>query len=272
MEELLTVHPLSFMPITTSHKEHGDEIIIPQRILQTWMEQYPPGAPLLATVTNPDNDAVRTVCIGSGLPEGISQGTERCAYMPAWIMDHLGVQGGGVLSITPVLTELPLATKLTIRPLDNAAYHTDLRAAVEAYLDMFHILEPNTTLSVPLEELGGYEVMVFIETTEPSALVRLGGEVIIEFCEPEGGIPELDESVSPSHQAEELDKADEPEATAATESVIEYPSVNPVVIPVQTLTTDEKELIRLARLKKFGGHLASAESPSGSVPQTSGST
>jgi hypothetical protein len=269
MEELLTVHPLSFVPLSTSHKEHGDEIIIPQRILQAWMDQYPPGLPLLATVTNPDNDAVRTVCIGSGLPEGISQGTERCAYMPAWIMDHLGVQGGGVLSMTPVLTELPLATKLTIRPLDNAAYHTDLRAAVEAYLDMFHILEPNTTLSVSLEELGGYEVMVFVETTEPANLVRLGGEVIIEFCEPEGGIPELDESVSPSHQVEEPAPAPEPSPELA-------PSVNPVVlpvvIPVQPLTTDEKELIRLARLKKFGGHLVSAESPSGSVPQTSGST
>ena len=259
MEELLTVHPLSFVPISTSHKEHGDEIIIPQRILQAWIERYPPGLPLLATVTNPDNEIVRTVCIGSGLPEGVSQGTERCAYMPAWIMDHLGIQGGGVVSVTPVLTELPLATKLTIRPLDNAAYHTDLRAAVEAYLDMFHILEPNTTLSVPLEDLGGYEVMVFIETVEPAAVVRLGGEVIIEFCEPEGGIPELEPEPAP-------EPAPEPE-----------PSVNPVVIPpivtpVQPLSTDEKELIRLARLKKFGGHLSSAESLSGSVPQTSGST
>ena len=257
MEELLTVHPLSFVPISTSHKEHGDEIIIPQRILQAWIERYPPGLPLLATVTNPDNEIIRTVCIGSGLPEGVSQGTERCAYMPAWIMDHLGIQGGGVVSVTPVLTELPLATKLTIRPLDNAAYHTDLRAAVEAYLDMFHILEPNTTLSVPLEDLGGYEVMVFIETVEPAAVVRLGGEVIIEFCEPEGGIPELEPEPAP-----------EPEPDP-----IKYPSVNPIIItPVQPLSTDEKELIRLARLKKFGGHLTSAESPSGSVPQTSGST
>jgi hypothetical protein len=254
MEELLTVHPLSFVPITTSHKEHGDEIVIPQRILQAWMEQYPPGAPLLAAVTNPDNEIVRTVCIGSGLPEGISQGTEKCAYMPAWIMDHLGVQGGGLLSMTPILTELPFATKITIRPLDNAAYHTDLRAAVEAYLDMFHILEPNTTLSVPLEELGGYEVMVFVETVEPAALVRLGGEVIIEFCEPEGGIPELE-------------PAPVPVPVPAPE-----PSVNPIVSPFQPLSVDEKELIRLARLKKFGAHLSSAESPSGTVPQTSGST
>jgi hypothetical protein len=264
MEELLIIHPLSFVPVSTSHKEHGDEIIIPQRILQTWMDQYPPGLPLLAKVTNPDNDIVRTVCIGSGLPSEISQGTERSAYMPAWIMDHLGVSGGGLVSITPVLTELPLATKLTIRPLDNAAYHTDLRAAVEAYLDMFHILEPNTTLSVPLEELGGYEVMVFVEAVEPAAVVRLGGEVIIEFCEPEGGIPELEPELEP-----------EPEPTVATTvatATVEYPSINPVVTPVQPLTTDEKELIRLARLKKFGGHLSSAESPSGSVPQTSGST
>jgi len=267
MEELLTVHPLSFAPVSTSHKEHGDEIIIPQRILQAWMDRYPPGLPLLARVTNPDNEIVRTVCIGSGIPsmpDQVSQGTERCAYMPAWIMDHLGVQGGGLLSMTPVLTELPLATKLTIKPLDNAAYHTDLRAAVEAYLDMFHILEPNTTLSVPLEELGGYEVMVFIESTEPEALVRLGGEVIIEFCEPEGGIPELEEPVPVPVPVPEPEP--EPEAT------IEYPSVNPIVTPVQPLSIDEKELIRQARLKKFGGHLSSAESLAGTVPQTSGST
>ena len=55
---------------------------------------------------------------------------------------------------------------------------------------MFHVLEEGTTLSVPLEELGGFEINAFIERMEPTPRCRLGGEVIIEFLEPLGGIPE----------------------------------------------------------------------------------
>jgi hypothetical protein len=82
-------------------------------------------------------------------------------------------------------------------------------------------------LSVPLEELGGYEICAFVEAVEPPGCVRLGGEVQLEFLEPEGGIPEHEEPEP------------EPEPEVAVIS-------NPTVIP---LTTAQ---IREARLKRFG--------------------
>ena len=236
LDEILPIHSLQYAPIT--HTEHSDEIIIPQQLLQKWLEHYPPNMPLLATITNLEQDIVRTVCIGSGFP---SNGTERCVFVPSWILDHLGIQdpeSRTLVSVAPVLTEIPKATKIVVKPLDNAGYHTDLRAAFEAYLDMFHVLQTGTTLSVPLEELGGYEVLAFVESIEPAATSRLGGEVILEFLEPDGGIPELDEMPQASHLAEAM-----PEATVAIVT-----TVATVTIP----SADEKEAMRAARMKRFG--------------------
>jgi hypothetical protein len=44
-------------------------------------------------------------------------------------------------------------------------------------------MEGGTTLCVPLEELGGYEILAYVESVEPAGLVKLGGEVQIEFLE-----------------------------------------------------------------------------------------
>jgi hypothetical protein len=51
-------------------------------------------------------------------------------------------------------------------------------------------MEAGTTLCVPLEELGNYELYAYVEQVVPAGIVRLGGEVQIEFLEPDGGIPE----------------------------------------------------------------------------------
>jgi hypothetical protein len=99
---------------------------------------------------------------------------------------------------------------------------------MEHYLDRFHTMEAGTMLSVPLEELGGYEICAIVEAVEPPGCVRLGGEVQLEFLEPEGGIPEHEKA------APEPEPEPEPEAS------------NTTVVP---LTAAQ---IREARLKRFG--------------------
>jgi hypothetical protein len=58
----------------------------------------------------------------------------------------------------------------------------DVRAAVEAYLDRFHVLEPATMMTIPV---GYLDIPMYVERTEPAPLVRLGGEVVVEFLEEE---------------------------------------------------------------------------------------
>jgi hypothetical protein len=139
----------------------------------------------------------------------------------------MGLQEDQLVSIEPWTQEIPQAIRLSLRPLDNAGYHTDLRAAVEHYLDRFHTMEAGTMLSVPLEELGGYEICAFVEAVEPPGCVRLGGEVQLEFLEPEGGIPEHEEVAVP-----------EP--------------VPAVVVSNETVMPLTAAQIREARLKRFG--------------------
>jgi hypothetical protein len=186
-ESIHTVKPLIFLS-SESVKEHGDEIVIPRFLFESWLEHFPKGIPMLTNMTSIDTGISRIVCIGSS-----EVGNH--VYAPSWILEQLGATDDAMVSLQPCITEMPFATKICLRPLDNAAYHTDLRNVFEQYLDMFHVLEEGTTLSVPLEELGGFEINAFIERMEPTPRCRLGGEVIIEFLEPLGGIPEHEQPV-----------------------------------------------------------------------------
>jgi hypothetical protein len=94
-------------------------------------------------------------------------------------------------------------------------------------------MEAGTTICLPLEELGGYEVCSFVEAVEPPGIVRLGGEVQIEFLEPEGGIPEHEEVV--------------PENTVTNPVVSEE-----VGVAIATPTNqDNQDAIRQARIRFY---------------------
>lgn len=86
--------------------------------------------------------------------------------------------------LVKVLTEMPpKATKITLQPLDNELYHCDIASAVGEYLSKWNILTKNTTLTVPLQELGGFLVDIFVKEIEPAETVLLRGEVPLELAE-----------------------------------------------------------------------------------------
>jgi hypothetical protein len=212
----------------TAILEAGDEIIVPDSLLHKWMDLFAPGTPMLCRLTNVEKDLSRIVCVGSS-------DQSNAAYVPCWILEHLGyaLDKDEQVFLSPYLEEIPSAQRISLRPLDNAAYHTDLRQAFETYLDRFHVMEAGTTLSLPLEELGGYEVCSFVEAVEPPGIVRLGGEVQIEFLEPEGGIPEHEEVV--------------PENTVTNPVVSEE-----VGVAIATPTNqDNQDAIRQARIRFY---------------------
>jgi hypothetical protein len=140
------------------------------------MDLFPPGTPMLARITNMETDISRVVCIGSS-------DSSEYVYAPNWIMEHIGCSEEPLVYLAPYLEEIPRATKLNVRQLGDEDHECDLRGAFERFLDRFHVMEGGTTLCVPLEELGGYEILAYVESVEPAGLVRLGGEVQIEFLE-----------------------------------------------------------------------------------------
>lgn len=225
---ILPIRPLSFVD-QEAILEAGDEIIVPRKVLDQWMDLFPPGMPMLARMTHMETDSSRVVCIGSS-------DSSESVYAPRWILEHLGYSGADDQQVymSPYLEEIPQAIRISLRPMDNAAYHSDLRKAFETYLDRFHVMEAGTTICLPLEELGGYEICTFVEQVEPFGVVRLGGEVQIEFLEPEGGIPEH----------EPLPTA--PTAPAAANEVV---ATAPVV--QKPPTKEELEAIRAARVRYF---------------------
>jgi len=225
----LPIHPLLFLD-QTAILEAGDEIIVPDSLLHKWMDLFAPGTPMLCRLTNVEKDVSRIVCVGSSDPSN-------AAYVPRWILDHLGYASGEdeQVFLSPYLDEIPSAQRISLRPMDNAAYHTDLRQAFETYLDRFHVMEAGTTICLPLEELGGYEICSFIEAVEPPGIVRLGGEVQIEFLEPEGGIPEHEPVVEP-----------------VVENIVSIPVVTDATEEVgAAIAAPDQDAIRQARIRFY---------------------
>ena len=106
-----------------------------------------------------DNIYIPYHCMGPFL-EGAEAVVTRCLEMPPW------------------------ATKIVLQPLDNELYHCDIAGAVSKVFSCWNILEKNTVVSVPCEELGGYLVDVFIKDLEPADTVLLRGECPMELAEP----------------------------------------------------------------------------------------
>lgn len=229
--ERLTAKTLAFLsePHADDHvTDAGDTVIMPRRIWERWIGAYPDSGVMLADVRNDANGIERVVCLG--MPHSEDDVT---VFIPQWILENIGcdLTGESEVIVEPHLEEIPIGESIVLRPMDTAIYHTDIRDAFEAGLEKYHVLQQGSMLSVVIEALGGYKVDAYIEKTEPAKIIRLGGEVRVEFLEPEGGVEEF---VRRAVTAE----------PAASESAAA--SGDFVAMPTKT-----KEEIRLARLAYF---------------------
>ena len=215
MAQRLPIRSIAFI----EGNEHSDEIVIPQRLFAEWLDFFPHGSSMLATLTY--QDVKRLVCIGSGH-------TSEFLYCPQWIMSHLGssLDDDSLVSVEPYLEPLPVATRIVLKVLYREDESMDLRSAVETHLDRFHVLEAETTLDIR----GESALCVWVEAVEPFGHVALGGEVILEFLEEE---PEQQQPEPEQQQPEPVKEQEHPPNVA----------VHP--------TDAEKELMRQARLKRF---------------------
>jgi hypothetical protein len=239
-ETVLPIRPLCFLENPTVI-EGSDEIVIPKWLFESWIDLFPPSTPMIITIKAIDTGMERYLCVnGSGPDDAV--------YCPNWILENMGLGGEAeeYVTLLPHTEEIETATKISIRLLGDAG-SLDVRSAVESYIDRFHVLEAGTMLTVPVSEI---EIPMFVERVEPSCLVRLGGEVIVEFLEEE----EADEETGDEDQDEEL-------MTAISNSVSNSSSSSKEEQEKKPLTAEEIRLRRLEFLTKQASASLTNEAP-----------
>lgn len=114
------------------------------------------------------------------------RGARQRIFLPHAMLVHLGLEGAGeYVDVEWLPAEaFPEATMIRVRPHDSAFYHADAKEELERHLTMLGVIQAGSTVLVPLQALGGFEVAVDILATEPANIVLAqGDEVAIDFAE-----------------------------------------------------------------------------------------
>lgn len=117
----------------------------------------------------------------------ITEDAEDALFLPNWMIDCGGFMGTGELCTMTVLTQeaFPEATKLVLKVVDSAFYNSEIKEELETALSSLGVVKQHTLLQIPIQNLGGFQVEVFVSKTEPADLVLCSGEeVVVEFEEP----------------------------------------------------------------------------------------
>lgn len=192
-EEILFATPLSFLETRAATAappiaEDGDEVLLPRRVWELWADLYPAGSPMLVELTHLETGHTRIACGGGQF----HLETNNNIYVPRWILHHLEIRLEAtetMVAVRPVLEQPPRATLIVLEPLDDALYHSDMRALFEERLYTFHVLQTGTVLAVNVPELGMYEAYAQVQRLEPADTVVLGHEVNVEFVEQRAATP-----------------------------------------------------------------------------------
>jgi hypothetical protein len=136
--------------------------------------------------------------------EGMVDGEGERVFVPMWMLERMGLEGAGEEVDVEWLTQeyLPEATRMVLRPHDSAFYHADAKEELERALTRLGVLQCGSSIVIPLEVLGGYEITFDVVTTEPANLVLAHGEeVALEFEAALDGAAEAQAAVAPAAAA-----------------------------------------------------------------------
>ena len=169
------------------HTEQNDLCYLPRH---EWLRLIHLDCPDILLVDIRQGDVRRVLTVGDAHDRGDA------VFIP---YNCIGAfeEGGDVL-IQRYLGPVPIATLITIQPLETELYQCDIAAAVSKVLANMNILHNHTTLRVPCPELDGYIVDVFIKDCEPADIVLLRGECPLEISQNEGAEAEV-ASIEPVH-------------------------------------------------------------------------
>lgn len=149
-----------------------------------WMEENPTATRLFLRIYHPTRlDDEDTFLVPIGDPVRGSD-DDTALYLPTWMIDSNKYTAAGEEAVVEVLeaSSLPKATRIVLRPVDSALHEVDVVNVFEKCFSRLGVLQQGKMYLVPLEDLGGYQVSVFVERLEPEPEVYLDGdEVPLEF-------------------------------------------------------------------------------------------
>ena len=101
-------------------------------------------------------------------------------YVPEWIMDLIGFSVEPIFELEKAdVSDLPVATRIVIKPLDPAAFDIELTTCFEEAFMNLHSIQQSITIPV---QWMGYSFFAYIEQVDPAPLSRIvQGEVLVEF-------------------------------------------------------------------------------------------
>ena len=115
-----------------------------------------------------------------------SEGGRPRMFLPPWMAQAAGCQGCGEEATVEWFGQdaFPAATRIVLRPHDSAFFNSDIKAELERGLTRLGIVQRGTSVTIPIEHLGGFEVGFDVTETEPANVVLAeGDEVVLDFEE-----------------------------------------------------------------------------------------
>jgi hypothetical protein len=212
-------------------KELSDEIILPAYYLNKMMERFDDNERLYVNIINVETNQSMLVTIGT-----CHSYDKNTIFAPQWILDLIGCSGNcdSVIRIEKAdVSEVPVATKIIIKPLDPIAFELDTLKCFETAFMNLHSIKEGITIQIPVPELGkDYTMFAHIEGVEPAPVSRIiEGEVNVEF------INEFnDPTVRPVMEPTNLNTIVTPILEPTPASISPIPTV-----PIPTESLEDKE-------------------------------
>ena len=214
-----------------------------------WFDDHPGG--LMVLQLRSQTDMVRYVAVAGPYDSG--DNTDNNIYLPYSIYQEFENSGSIQLKVQ-VVYELEQATKIVLKPLDNAVYHGDMRELMESAMNEFPLLQKHTQFSVAIESLGGYMIDIWVEDIEPAEVVQLGGEVEVEFVESVEEIVEFKPVPVPETVSMPVPSAAAADGYDGMSFPGMYLPLQPASASAIVPSTHEKDAIRAARLARFSSY------------------
>jgi hypothetical protein len=165
----------------TNILELSDEIILPSYYLSHILDKY--SDDITTYLVNIINTETRQKCVVSiGTPHFDDKSI---VFVPQWILDMIGYVSESDVPVRITIidsNDIPLATKIIIKPLDSMIFNTDPIKCFETALMNLHVLTEGATIPIKIPEFSNYEFLAYVEKVEPESIVRVhSGDLEVEF-------------------------------------------------------------------------------------------
>lgn len=197
---LLYANPLNAYYTEDGITEEKDNCIVPLYLWQRWIERQTTEV-LLVEIKQ--REYHRVLCVDS-----YHSGQADTIYIPSrYMMDFVPEE---YLEVKVLNSLPPIATRIVLEPLESESHDFDIASATSEYLSHWNVLTKGAILTVPVSEIAGYFIDIYVKNVEPADTVLLRGEVPLEIegqPQPEPQLPQP-QPPQPQPQVQTIDDFD----------------------------------------------------------------